>query len=150
MHAANRCSCCWLPAGLQEWLHEFAWTQASLPVQKARRNQQLQDVMAGGTTLEEQLLPSLLPGIVSLMEAAARLEKEPMFCMELALRLFYWTRLAKLYGVGRADVGLLCHGRRPALLAWSRECLGCSKHCSNIAGTCTMQLQLWADRKSVV
>lgn len=24
---------------------------------------------------------------------------QPVFCVELALRLFYWTRLAKLYGV---------------------------------------------------
>lgn len=35
-----------------------------------------------------------------------QLAREPMFCMETAIKCFYWTRLAKLYGVRGCYLGV--------------------------------------------
>ncbi|GAB4815834.1 hypothetical protein N2152v2_002880 [Parachlorella kessleri] len=94
---------------LLAWLQEFAWTLAALPGLKALRDAELQQTMAEEPTLDELVLPSLLPGVVpdraeAAADAAEQLRREPMFCMELALRCFYWTRLAKLCGVPHSTV----------------------------------------------
>jgi hypothetical protein len=52
---------------LQSYLQEFAWTRAALPARKAARNAH----MAG----------------------SARLAREPMFCMETAVKLLYFSNL---------------------------------------------------------
>ena len=59
---------------LQMWLQDFAWTVDDLPGKHASRNVKLGNK------------PSL--------------RQEPIFCFELAIRLFYWTCL--VYEIGEA------------------------------------------------
>lgn len=53
--------------------------------------------------LQDSVL-KMLPGKAITVEYSAanaieQLKNEPMFCMELSVRLFYWSRLAYLHGV---------------------------------------------------
>ena len=57
----------WSLLPVQTWLQEFAWTEREKPEKLAVRNQTLH----GDETLQ----------------------REPMFCFETALKLFYWTAL---------------------------------------------------------
>ncbi|GAB4815836.1 hypothetical protein N2152v2_002882 [Parachlorella kessleri] len=92
---------------LQAYLQEFAWSRAELPAKRRERTAHLLEASAGLPTFEEQVLPALgvLPDKAqATADAAAVLEKEPMFCMELALRLFLWSRLAYQYGIPGSPV----------------------------------------------
>ncbi|KAL4440742.1 hypothetical protein ABPG77_000451 [Micractinium sp. CCAP 211/92] len=101
---------------LQEFLQEFSWTQADMPADIQRRGQRLaahQAVEQNGrlthppTQAEAAVAEAVayLPGMAmaglakamgvpSAEAAALQLQREPMFCMETAVRLFYWARLA--------------------------------------------------------
>ena len=57
----------WRLLPVQTWLQEFAWTEREKPEKLAVRNQTLHDDEA--------------------------LRREPMFCFETTLKLFYWTAL---------------------------------------------------------
>lgn len=79
--------------GLQAWLQEFCWTAASLDSAVAERNAEMASCKAADTdTLEPRLLR--LMGLSPEAATSSALLKEPMFCFEWAVRLFYWMRLS--------------------------------------------------------
>ncbi|KAL4441188.1 hypothetical protein ABPG77_011425, partial [Micractinium sp. CCAP 211/92] len=93
---------------LHELLQEFSWTQAAMPADLERRNQRLLASEASGLGQVEAHLEQAidyLPGkmrqamgmmgqVQDVAAALQQLEREPMFCMETAVRLYYWSRLA--------------------------------------------------------
>ncbi|PRW55924.1 alpha beta-hydrolase [Chlorella sorokiniana] len=105
---------------LQDFFQAFAWTEAGLEKAVERRNRQLLDPGSSTTTSSNTGWPGLttqvsftrvveavesaaayLPGKMAQLAgvqdpetAAAKLREEPCFCMEAAVKLFYWMRLA--------------------------------------------------------
>ncbi|PRW44314.1 alpha beta-hydrolase isoform B [Chlorella sorokiniana] len=94
---------------LQAFLQEFSWTAAAVPADLARRNALLEANIAAERRGARQSLgmravdffPSYmrrmlgwLAGSEDAAEAVERLEHEPIFCVETAIRLLYWSRLA--------------------------------------------------------
>ena len=105
---------------LQGWLQEFAWTEADLPAAVARRDGQLRRATAQldsvdsgirnlwrALSLARQGVSDVgrhLTGRPSSFHADARdaLHAAPIFCMERAVKLSHWARLAYLFEVWRA------------------------------------------------
>lgn len=93
---------------LQEFLQGFSWTLDGMPAAIEERNELLLETEAPpssdsqtGVTLmmshlHEELAQVLarLRGVPDIQQAAEQLRQEPMFCIETAIKLFYWMRLA--------------------------------------------------------
>ncbi|KAI3436487.1 hypothetical protein D9Q98_005904 [Chlorella vulgaris] len=96
---------------LQEFLQDFSWTQQGIAAAVEARNKRLLqseavDSSAKASTEEAMtnlvgFLPAAamagvakLTGVQDMAGAVQQLSREPMFCMETAIRLFYWVRLA--------------------------------------------------------
>lgn len=99
---------------LQEFLQDFAWTEEGMPAAIEARNQRMRDSelatdqAASAPQTTEGFITNLLTflpgaammgmakmaGVQDMESAAKQLSEEPIFCMETACRLFYWTRLA--------------------------------------------------------
>ena len=90
------------PSDLQAWLQEFCWTADSLDSAVAERNAEMVSSKAADTgTLEPRLLRMM--GLSPEAATSTVLLKEPMFCFEWAVRLFYWMRLT-------CEASFLCSG----------------------------------------
>lgn len=63
---------------LSAWLHEFAWTEEDKPGAIRRRNAH--------------------------MHGASRLDAEPMFCIETAIKLLFWADLVYDFGLVRGPI----------------------------------------------
>ncbi|KAL4452205.1 hypothetical protein ABPG75_007867 [Micractinium tetrahymenae] len=96
---------------LQEFLQEFSWTEAAIPADLERRNQRLlaseAEHMPQGQShlahVEQAIdyLPGKMRQAMGMMgqvqdtsAALEQLSREPIFCMETAVRLYHWGRLA--------------------------------------------------------
>eukprot|EP00887_Chlorella_sp_A99_P004115 scaffold23.g4115.t1 len=90
------------PSVEQDFFQQFAWTRAELGAAVAARNAALAEAHAADEAAapEGQAVVRVLHRAFTLLprgrQAAGHRgpDQEPMFCMDTALRLFYWSRLA--------------------------------------------------------
>ncbi|KAK9807443.1 hypothetical protein WJX73_007832 [Symbiochloris irregularis] len=78
------------PPLLQVWLQEFAWTEKELPKLLARRNA----AQSSGGHEQEHV-----------QHLRTKLERQPMFCFQTAMHMWYWSAL--VYDYKQADKSVL-------------------------------------------
>ncbi|PSC72141.1 alpha beta-hydrolase [Micractinium conductrix] len=143
---------------LQELLQDFCWTQDEVPVALERRAQRLAASQLAPQGREQNVLESSvdyvpgklrqglgrLAGVQSLRAAAAQLAKEPLFCLETAIRLFYWSRLAYCNepALDRKHVNAATALPLFGLQHWEKHC----GHC--VQGHGASAENAWTDLKS--
>lgn len=97
---------------MDSWLQEFSWSEMGLAKAKADRNTHLVEMsrnpLTDLTPSVTQLARVLSMAYTHVREAVTKrtkentmekLNRQPMFCFELAAKLWHWSQLAYLYQV---------------------------------------------------
>jgi hypothetical protein len=85
----------------------FAWTLPEMPALIKRRNAAIGRARAP-VVAQVLRLAHLLPfaeQLAAAVDARRQMQAQPVFCLELAMRLLYWARLAYQYQASAAQGG---------------------------------------------